>query len=284
MKRVISRTIGAVALAVSLSVATGGISMATADARAAALPTISIAMDGASITVGGTLQSGAVQIESTTTKVANAAPLLFRLNAGVTADDLYAALASPALQDPNDAAQYGSIVFAAQAPQGTSDVQTTLAPADYVAFDTKKKDSTTWPRATFSITTAAVPASLPAADATIRAREFEFRGPKTLHDGDLVRFENDGFLVHMIVGLRARNAADAKRIAQLLLAGKDAKAGRLIVGFESFMDPASHGALQQQTLSTQPGVYVLACFMDTQDGREHTRLGMVRVVTVVGAA
>jgi hypothetical protein len=55
------------------------------------------------------------------------------------------------------------------------------------------------------------------------------------------------------------------------------------VGFEGFMFPVSTGALQQQTLDVRPGTYVLACFMDTQDGREHTQLGMVDIVKVVGA-
>ena len=47
------------------------------------------------------------------------------------------------------------------------------------------------------------------------------------------------------------------------------------------MDPASPGALQQSELHAKPGYYVEACFMDTQDGREHTQLGMERVVRVV---
>ena len=34
-------------------------------------------------------------------------------------------------------------------------------------------------------------------------------------------------------------------------------------------------------LKAKPGYYVEACFMDTQDGREHTRLGMERLVKVV---
>ncbi len=283
MKRVISRSIGTAILAVSLSVASVGVSVNAANARTLDLPTISIAMDGASITVGGTLQSGAAQVESTVTQEASGDPMLFRLNQGVTAEDVFAALATPELQDPNNAAHYGSIVFDAEVAKGTSDVQTTLEPGEYIAFDTRTNDQTKWPHTTFSIAVAAQPASLPAAGATIRAIEFGFRGPSTLHDGEFVRFQNDGFLVHMIIGLRARNAADARQIAELLLAGKDAKAGPLIVGFEGFMLPVSTGAVQQQTLDAKPGMYVLACFMDTQDGREHTQLGMVRVVKVVGA-
>ena len=283
MKRVISRSIGTAVLAVSLSVTSVGVSVNAADASTLALPMISIAMDGSSITVAGTLQSGAVQVESTVTQVASGDPMLFRLNPGVTAEDVFAALATPAIQGPDDAAHYGSIVLSEQVAKGTGDVQTTLQAGDYIAFDTKKNDPTTWPHATFSIAEASQPASLPAPGATISAIEFGFRGPNTLQNGEIVRFKNSGFLVHMIIGLRARNAAGARQIAKLLLAGKDAKTGPLTVGFEGFMSPVSSGAVQQQELHVKPGSYVLACFMTTQDGREHTQLGMVRVVKVVGA-
>ena len=39
--------------------------------------------------------------------------------------------------------------------------------------------------------------------------------------------------------------------------------------------------MQQAVLNAKPGYYVEACFMDTQDGREHTQLGMERLIRVV---
>ena len=45
--------------------------------------------------------------------------------------------------------------------------------------------------------------------------------------------------------------------------------------------PVSHGGMQQSVLNAPPGYYVEACFMNTQDGREHTQLGMERLVRVV---
>jgi hypothetical protein len=39
--------------------------------------------------------------------------------------------------------------------------------------------------------------------------------------------------------------------------------------------------MQQQVLTAPPGIYVLACFMNTQDGREHTQLGMERTIRIV---
>ena len=37
---------------------------------------------------------------------------------------------------------------------------------------------------------------------------FGFKSPRTLHAGTLVRFQNDGFLVHMIDAIKVRNASD----------------------------------------------------------------------------
>jgi hypothetical protein len=96
----------------------------------------------------------------------------------------------------------------------------------------------------------------------------------------MVRAENGGFLVHMDVLIGARNKAGAKKIAALLKAGKDRQGQKLATGFADLMDSVSPGAMQQQVLNAKPGYYVQACFMDTQDGREHTQLGMERVIRI----
>ena len=95
-----------------------------------------------------------------------------------------------------------------------------------------------------------------------------------------MRAENDGYLVHMDVLIGARSKAGAEQIAALLKAGKDNAAHKLATGFADLMDPASPGAVQQAVLNAKPGYYVQACFMDTQDGREHTQLGMERVIRI----
>ena len=38
--------------------------------------------------------------------------------------------------------------------------------------------------------------------------------------------------------------------------------------------------MQQEVLIAKPGFYVQACLMDTQDGREHTQLGMERLIKI----
>jgi hypothetical protein len=44
--------------------------------------------------------------------------------------------------------------------------------------------------------------------------------------------------------------------------------------------PLSSGQGQQMTITAKPGVWVLVCFMDTQDRREHSRLGMVKTIRI----
>ncbi len=84
----------------------------------------------------------------------------------------------------------------------------------------------------------------------------------------------------MIVAARGASLAGGRQIAALLHAGKDAQAQRLATGFATFAGPLSHGAWQQLAVRAQPGYWVLACFMNTQDGREHTQLGMERVIHI----
>jgi hypothetical protein len=48
----------------------------------------------------------------------------------------------------------------------------------------------------------------------------------------------------------------------------------------SFTGPLSSGALQQETITAKPGIYVEVCFMETQDGRAHTQLGMERIIKI----
>jgi hypothetical protein len=250
-------------------------------AEGGTLPTITFTMTGTTIAVTGSLQSGAVDIHSITTS-AEAEPTLVKLNPGVTIDQVKTFLTSKAAADPNNVpAAVGSIVFDADAPKGTSDAQTTLAAGDYAALDAESSNPAKFPITAITIAPAAAPAVLPTPAATVKAIEFAFTGPSTLHVGELVRFENDGFLTHMIVAIEAKNAASARKIISLLRAGKSQQADHYAIGGVSFLDPVSPGYGQQLQVSAKPGVYVLACFMETQDHRDHTQLGMVRLIHIV---
>jgi hypothetical protein len=101
-----------------------------------------------------------------------------------------------------------------------------------------------------------------------------------LHDGELMRFENDGFLVHMIIAIGVKNAHDATKLTALLKGGNDRQAQRLATSFGFFAGPLSPGVGQQLAVHAKPSVYVLVCFMDSQDEREHTQLGMERTIRI----
>jgi hypothetical protein len=276
----VKRPIALAALAASsLLVAAGTI--ATGVQAASTLPTLTLAMNGSSITVGGTLQSGAVNVVSTVTTEKEGSPLLFLVKPGVSVAEVYAFLESKAAGDPNNASRYGSLVFDAEAPPGTSEAQTTLVPGQYIAIDLGHEGPTKRPHTSFTVTAAPTPATLPTPEATIGSIEFGFKGPSTLHDGELVRFENEGFLVHMDVALMVKSEKSARKVVKLMLAGKEKQANKLAVGGVGFAGPLSNGAYQQETIAAKPGVYVEACFMDTQDGRSHTRLGMERIIHIV---
>ena len=275
MKRMVSL----VAAATALGVLVGG-ALAAAGSAAPALPTLTLGLEGGkSITVGGTLQSGAVNIVSTVTGEPQGNPALIRLDPGVSFAQAAAAVTSHQ-GDFNYLDPYGALVFGSTVNGGaSSSAQVALVAGHYVALDLTGTGKPVFKL--FTVTQAASPAALPAPQATVASIEFAFRGPSTLRDGELVRFENQGFLVHMIVAAGVKNGGDAKKLSALLTAGKTNAAMKLATSFPTFDGGLSSGQMQQEVITEPPGIYVLACFMNTQDGREHTQLGMVRTIRIV---
>lgn len=274
MKRISALTAGMVVAAVAAA------SGATATA-AGTLPTLALSMNGKSITATQSVPAGAVNVVSTVSGEPVASPTLLRLEPGVTFERAFGAAAA-GHGDPNALDGLATIVASAEALKGNSTVQTVLTAGSYVALDTTAGNPAKWPHVNFTVTANSAPAALPKPQATLAAQEFRFTGPSKLHDGELVRFENQGYLYHMIVAIPVKNKKSAKLLTAYLEAGQDHKAEKLAVGQPSeWMGTVGHDGMHQQVLNTKPGMYVLACFMGTQDGREHTRLGMVRTVKVV---
>jgi hypothetical protein len=255
--------------------------VAAGSVQASTLPTLTLTITKSSIAVGGSTQSGAVNVVSTATGVKEATAILFLMKPGVAVAEVEGAIKSGAGKDPNKASKYGSIVFDAEATPGqSSEVQTRLQPGQYLALAGAGEGGPKIKEA-FTVTAATSPAVLPTPQATIRTIEFAFRGPSTLHDGELVRFENEGFLVHMNLAAPVKNMNAAKRAIKLLRAGNEKQLEKLIVGPPGgFAGPLSHEAFQQETITAKPGIYVEVCFMDTQDGRSHTLLGMERIIKI----
>ncbi len=266
---------GVAAALLAASVAAAGRSVTSG------LPTLALALNGHSVTVAGPLQSGAVNVVSTVA-AGHSELTLIRLNPGVPfAAFAQAGTAIAAHQgDLNYVAPYGSIVFDVSAEKGTARAQTTLQAGNYIAVDLSSR-SPNPPHAAFTITQAAHPAALSTPDATIHAIDFGFRGPHTLHDGELVRFANAGFLVHQIQGIGVKNAKAAKHLTALLVAGNDNEAQKVGISVPEFAGPLSPGGAQQELVTEPPGVYLLVCIMRTQDGREHTQLGMERTIKII---
>jgi hypothetical protein len=270
-------------LGASLAAALAATGFASAGtAQAASLPTISIAATSSTATVTGPLESGGANIVSSSTGVKEGSLVLFLLKPGTTVAEAEAYLREKKGKgDPNNASVLGSIVFDTELASGQrGESQTDLAAGQYLVLVAVGEGE---PKlaSTFQVATAKAPASLPAPAATVRSIEFAFRGPSTLHDGELVRFENEGFLVHMDVAFPVKSTKAARQAVKYLLAGKEKAIEKLISGPPvTFAGPLSHGAYQQETINAKPGVYVQVCFMETQDGRDHTRLGMERIIKI----
>jgi hypothetical protein len=266
----------------SVAVVALGALLAVGSAQAATLPTLTLALTKTSITVAGATQSGAVNVVTTATGTKEASAILFLMKPGATISEVETYLASKHEKDPNYASKWGSIAFDEEATPGTAEeAQIVLQPGQYLALS-GEGEGTVKLRASFTVTASPSPAALPAAQATEQAIDFAFRGPSTLHDGELVRFENEGFLVHMDFVFPAKSGKAAKEIVKALLTGKEKGLEKLVAGPPvAFTGPVSHEAFQQETITAKPGIYVQACFMDTQDGRSHTRLGMERIIKIV---
>jgi hypothetical protein len=248
---------------------------------ATTLPTVTVALSPTSITVGGTLQSGGANVVSTATGIKEGGVILALLKPGVSPAELYAYLEKTHKNDINESSRFGSIVFGIEVEAGhPSEVQTNLQPGQYVALLQGERGP---PKvhASFTVVAAKSPAALPAPQATERAIDFGFAGPTTLHEGEVVGVENEGWVVHMDLAFQVKNLKAAKQLVKLLVAGKDRQAFKLVIGGLALSGSVSHGAYQQLTIKAKPGVYVQVCFMETQDKREHTRLGMERIIKIV---
>jgi hypothetical protein len=278
----ISRRLAAAAVTGAVAVAAGSALAVVASATpTSSLPKLTLAMNGSTISVGGALQSGGVNIVSTTTKEPQGQPLLFRLNPGVTAAQVQAYRKANPGSDPNSLAQFGAFVFSAEADRGVSQVQTTLQPGNYAAIDGGAGSNGKHPMMLFTITPAASPAVLPTPQGTISTIDFAFRGAGVLHDGELVRFVNRGLVIHMVVAGQVRSMAAAHKVIKLLRANANVPNSLVIGNGFMFDGGLSPGAYQQMTITQHPGVWVLICFMNVQDGRDHAQLGMERIIRIV---
>ena len=251
---------------------------AATSVAAGALPTLTIALTKNTVTVGGAKVSGAVNIVSTVSGEASDGPGLILLKPGVTPQEFGKVVSHFGPNSPFDAIDpYGTIVFDGSAVQGSAtSAQAVLVPGTYIAVNNGNGFTP------FTVTASAHPASLPKPAATVSTIDFGFRGASTLRDGELLRFKNDGYLIHMFADAQVASVATAKKVEALLLAGKMKQAKKYVVAPPSpFAGPLSSGSMQQEVITQPPGVYVILCLMNTEDGREHFQLGMFKTIKIV---
>jgi hypothetical protein len=239
-----------------------------------AAPVINIVRTGKTLWVDGPLRSGGAEI----TGALHGQLILIRFDHSASRKPPAALTWTAA--DGDTLAGVAAIVLDVAARAGHISVQANLRPGEYEALNVTHGIRSRWPLSYFRVVQSGAAVSLPKPGASIEAIDFGFRGARLLHDGELVRFGNQGYLVHMISFYRARNRGDASRIAADLQHRRSARASRLAVLTGMFAGPLSHNQWQQQVISNHPGYYVLACALRTQSGRYETRLGMVQVIRI----
>jgi hypothetical protein len=265
---------------VALALAAIGAGAASA-ASGSKLPIVPVKLDGTSISAPRTVPSGAVRIISTVTGQAHDRTVsIVRLHPGMTFTNAFAHVATHR-GNPDYLRGYASIVFDIQANRGRSSAEVVLAPGSYVALDSTSGNPTRWPKTSFTVVASSSAAQLPTAPATVNMIDFAYRGASTLHEGELVRYENTGFVSHMAFGIKVKDMAAAKNVTMALEASNDKAAFKLAQAEYAFAGTLSPGSAQEQPVATPTGIYVLACFMASQDGSEHTTLGMIKTITVV---
>jgi hypothetical protein len=266
-------------MAVSLVAAASAFALMTASSVAASsLPTLTLAVSKNAITVGGSEVAGAVDVAMTVTGEPSDQPALILLKPGVSAAQLGAAVSKFGKNTPFDAIDpYGTVEFDSQTvAKGKTLTDQALLPAgNYVAVNSGNGF------APFTISASSSPASLPKPGGTVKAIDFGYRGAATLHDGELVRFENDGYLIHMVLYAKVGSVSNANKAEKLLLAGKLNKAKKYVIAAPGqFAGPLSTGAMEQETITQSPGVYLIVCLMNSKDGRDHYQLGMFRTIRI----
>jgi hypothetical protein len=256
-------------------------SAATGHRSAAPLPVLGISEVNKTVTVTGTPQSGATELDFTTDlkakRLESGTTLgLIHLNPGVTPEQFSAGIKA----DGSNLDQFGSLDSTQDVSKGeVIKIQTVLKPGQYVVADLNASPKSNL-HTVVNVAQSAAPATLPPADAVIRMKDYRFTGPSAIKRGELLRVENTGKEQHMAVAIKVKNRKAAKQVEALLRKGKDRQVEKGIKVVGSLQDDVSPGAVNQGVLTMPKGTWVLACFMTTKKGVEHTRLGMERTLIV----
>ena len=204
--------------------------LTAASATATTLPTLSVAVSPSTATVTGALESGAVNIVTSDTGLKEANVILVALKPGVTVAEAETFIKEGKVKgDPNNAAKIGSSWPTSKpTPARKAKLRPNSSPATTSCW-TATGEGEAALRTNFAITAAKAPVALPAPQRR-SARSIGFRGPTTIHDGELVRFENEGFLVHMDIAVPVKNMKAARQLVKDMKTGNEKAAGKLSPG------------------------------------------------------
>jgi plastocyanin len=250
--------------------------------------------DPATVTIGAheygydapdTLPSGTVNVSLQNTGSVYHMAQFLRLNDGVSADDLQAAVQNGAAADALD---LGTPTGGPNAvgPGDEQGVTLTLPPGNYVMLCLAYSDDGI-PHAqkgmvhAFTVTDDQSPETPPAADLTVTAQDFSFAVPTITPGQHTVQFDNHGSQAHEMALVKLPNNANPDELQQAL-PGDDVSddAEDEPSGGISGIAPGQFG---WATVNFTPGTYVFICYMkDTNTGLSHAALGMAQIVVVQG--
>jgi hypothetical protein len=258
-------------------------------AAQAAPASLSIASNGSAFVVTGTPTAGATTFRFTYTgpkAKGITSPAIIRLGPAATADQVLAgARALKSDEGPDQllaSTQSTLIVSLDEIPKGPGGTVTTvLAPGNYLILETAASKPAQFYGAPFTVPAPATAvAPLPAADATVRLRDYRIRAPRRIERGASVKIVNGGEQLHFVIALKVPRKLSDKAARKALRTG-DEKAfrkspAREVVGL------ISPGVTNILTPKLGKGRWILACFYanEASHGHPHSMLGMETVVKV----
>jgi hypothetical protein len=253
----------------------------TPTAAAAGIPDITIGATDYSFDVPSTIPGGLTHFTLQNTGTEDHQALFFRLDEGVTFEELASGLENA--QSEADFLAFGSFAAGPIAgPGGTFDATLDLEPGSYVLICTIPSPDGVPHADKGMVTTLEVtepPAKQPAApqaDVTVTLTDFAFDVPDTLPAGETV-FDvvNDGAQIHEMGMIKLDEGATLDEV----LASLEAEEGPYsVVGALYGLSSQSNG---WTTIDLTPGTYALVCFVtDPDSGQPHIALGMYDSVTV----